>query len=85
MTGVHRTASARAIAYFCYPATKLLTIFNKTPKKKTYIFSKCRFLIAIIFQKYSLRKRATFKNVRSAKKGDWGFPQKIKSQKSVCG
>ena len=23
-------------------------------------------------------------NVRHARKGDWGFPQNVKSQKSVC-
>lgn len=48
------------------------------------IFKLSVFLL-LHFTKMQLSKIGNFKKCTTCKKGDWGFPQIVKSQKSVCG
>ncbi len=48
------------------------------------IFKLSVFLL-LHFIKMQLSKNVNFEKCTKCQKGDWGFPQSVKSQKSVCG
>lgn len=48
------------------------------------IFKLSVFLL-LYFIKMQLSKIVIFEKCTKCQKGDWGFPQSVKSQKSVCG
>ena len=47
------------------------------------IFKLSVFLL-LHFTKMQVSKMVNFKKCTTCEKGDWGFPQNVKSQKSVC-
>lgn len=46
---------------------------------------KLSFFLLLHFTKMQLSKIVIFEKCTKCQKGDWGFPQNVKSQKSVCG
>lgn len=56
----------------------------KIVKEDGWQLFNCQFFFCCILPKCKYQKWSFLKNAHRARKGVWGFPQSVKSQKSVC-
>lgn len=56
----------------------------KTTQERMLTIFKLSVFLLLHFTKMQVSKMVNFKKCTTCEKGDWGFPQNVKSQKSVC-
>ena len=56
----------------------------KTTQERMLAIFKLSVFLLLHFTKMQVSKMVNFKKCTKCEKGDWGFPQNVKSQKSVC-
>lgn len=56
----------------------------KTTQERMLTIFKLSVFLLLHFTKMQVSKMVNLKKCTTCEKGDWGFPQNVKSQKSVC-